>query len=108
MTHMNHAHAQTIRGVVVEEELQFTLADLCHACRAEREQLLALVDEGVLQPRGSRPQEWLFSGLALSRARAALRLSRDFELNAAGAALVLELLDEIEALHARLARMGGR
>jgi chaperone modulatory protein CbpM len=108
MTNMAHTHAQTLRGVVVEEELQFTLVDLCRACRVEREQLLALVDEGVLQPRGNAPQEWLFSGPSLSRARAALRLTRDFELNAAGAALVLELLDEIEALHARLARMGAR
>jgi len=97
-----------LRGIVVEEELQFSLADLCRACRAEREQLLALVEEGVLQPLGNAPQEWLFSGPSLGRARAALRLTRDFDLNAAGTALVLDLLDEIEALHARLARLGGR
>ena len=41
-------------------------------------------------------------GEALQRARLALRLQRDFELNAAGAALVVELLDRIDALEAQL------
>jgi chaperone modulatory protein CbpM len=96
-----------IHGIVVEEELQFTLVELCRACHARHEQLIALVDEGVLQPRGDVPQEWQFSGPALRRARAALRLTRDLELNAAGAALVLDLLDEIETLRARLRRGGS-
>lgn len=60
------------------------------ACRADSEQLMALVDEGVLTPSGGEPQDWRFGGTALQRARAALRLTHDLELSAAGAALVLE------------------
>jgi chaperone modulatory protein CbpM len=37
----------------------------------------------------------------LRRARKACRLAQDLEINAAGIALVLDLLDEIEALHAQ-------
>jgi chaperone modulatory protein CbpM len=50
----------------------------------------------------------VFSGCALLRARAALRLVRDLEVSVAGAALVLDLLDEIETLRARLRRAGMR
>jgi chaperone modulatory protein CbpM len=43
----------------------------------------------------------------LRRARTALRLARDLELSAASAALVLDLLDQIDTLQARLRRAGG-
>jgi chaperone modulatory protein CbpM len=97
-----------VHGVVVEETLHFTLVQLCRACRAEQQQLIVLVEEGVLQPAGDTPRDWVFSGPSLRRARAALRLSRDLELNTSGTALVLDLLDEIEALRSRLKRLGGR
>jgi chaperone modulatory protein CbpM len=97
-----------VHAVVVEEDIRFSLEDLCHACRADTAQLVALVDEGVLQPTGSGPREWRFAGLSLARARAALRLSRDLELGAAETALGMALLDEIEALRARLRRTGMR
>jgi chaperone modulatory protein CbpM len=95
-------------AVLVEDEIHFTLVELGRACQADHEQLIALVDEGVLQPSGDGPQAWRFDGSALPRARAALRLCRDLELSAAGTALVLDLLDEIDSLRARLKRMGAR
>ncbi len=93
--------------VVVEEEVQFTLVELSRASHTDIEQLLALVDVGALTPNGEDPQRWRFEGTSLQRARAALRLSRDLELSAAGVALVLDLLDEIETLRSRLRRLGN-
>lgn len=98
-------HAQT---VLVEEELRFSLVELSRACAARSEQLVALVDEGVLTPRGEGSAAWDFDGSALRRARAALRLTRDLDINPAGAALVLDLLDEVEVLRSRLRRLGVR
>lgn len=103
---MSELHHVAIHGVLVEEEVQFTLDELCRLCGANSEQLVALVDEGVLVTSGDDPQAWRFGGASLPRARAALRLTRDLELNAAGAALVLDLLDEIEALRSQLRRLG--
>jgi len=105
---MADPHRFVVDGVVVEEEIRFTLTDLCRACRADSVQVIALVDEGVLEPAGSGPEDWLFSGPSLRRARAALRLARDLELSVAGTALVLDLLDEIETLRSRLRRAGIR
>jgi chaperone modulatory protein CbpM len=99
MTHL----VPTVHGaLVVELQVSFTLESLCHASGASGPQVLALVDEGLLQPTGSQPGDWRFDGSALPRARTALRLARDLELGWAGAALVMDLLAEIAALRARL------
>ena len=103
---MTDRNVSATRVVVVEEEVQFTLVELCRACGAESEQLVALVREGVLTPVGDEPGQWRFGDTSLRRARTALRLTRDLELNPAAVALVLDLLDEIESLRARLRRPG--
>ena len=98
-------------GVVVEEQLVFTLPELCRAIDADAEQLRALVNEGVLQPLGdsaaTQAEDWCFGGQSLMRARTALRLSRELDIGLAGAAVVMELLDEIEALRAEVRRLRG-
>ena len=96
-----------IQGPVVEEQVHLTLAELCQACCAEQEHVLAWVLEGVLEPVGGSPQDWRFSGDSLRRARLALRLSRDLEINPPGVALALDLLDEIAELRARMLRSGS-
>jgi len=93
-------------AVLVEDELQFSLGELSHVCHAEIEQLITFVEEGVLTPMGDAPSQWRFAGTSLRRARAATRLAHDLELSAAGTALVLDLLDEIEILRSRLRRVG--
>ena len=103
---MQPANMSLLHGVVVEENVQFTLMQLCRACRADAEQMVALVDEGVLIPSGDAPHYWRFEGRTLHRARVALRLHRDLELNVAGTALVLDLLEQINALRSRLHRLG--
>ena len=61
----------------------------------------------MLTPVDEAGGEWRFAGTALRRARAAMRLSRDLELSAAGTALVIDLLDQIEALRSRLRQLGS-
>ncbi len=97
-----------MQTVLVDESLEFTLIDLSHACDAHPDQLIALVHESVLSPWGPGPDQWRFDGTALARAGAALRLVRDLHLNMAGVALALDLIDEINALKARLHRLGVR
>lgn len=105
---MNPSNMTFIQGPVVEEEVHLTLVELCRACSAEQEHVTAWVFEGVLDPVGQSPQDWRFGGQSLRRARLALRLSRDLEINPSGVALALDLLDEIAALRARLQRSGVR
>jgi chaperone modulatory protein CbpM len=92
-------------GLILEEQTGLSLADLCRACEAEAERIMELVHEGGLAPAGAEPGEWRFSGLHLQRARVALRLQTDLDVNLAGAALALELLDELDELRARVQRL---
>lgn len=103
---MNHTKLTVSYGVLVEDELEFSLAELSRVCRADVAVLVALVDEGVLTPEGNDPLSWRFAGVTLLRARTALRLVRDLELSATGTALVLDLLGERDALRAQLRRLG--
>jgi chaperone modulatory protein CbpM len=104
---MNQTNMTYIQGSVVEEEVHMTIVELCQACNAEEEHVIAWVFEGVLEPVGKSPRDWRFSGESLRRTRMALRLSRDLELNPPGVALALNLLDEIAVLRARLLRIGA-
>ena len=95
-----------VSTTVVEDELQMNLAELARACRAREEQIHVWVVEGVLQPLGESPSTWRFAGASLRRAKLAITLTRELEINTPGVALALDLMDEIEELRARLRRLG--
>lgn len=97
-----------VEGEIVEEDVEFTLVELCRASGASEEQLTLWIAEGAVEPQGATPREWRFSGAALRRVRTARRLAQDLEINAPGVALALDLLDEINALRARSRRASGR
>jgi chaperone modulatory protein CbpM len=92
---------------IVEEQTRLTLDDLCRACAIDAQRIIELVDVGVLEPQGREPARWIFVGDSMQRARKALRLQHDLDIDLAGAALALELLDEIALLRARLRAVGG-
>lgn len=94
-----------LSGDVLEEDVELTLAELCRTCRLPAERVFELVDEGVLEPVGRDPARWRFRGISVRRVRCVLRLERDLGINVAGAALALDLLEQIEALRTRLHRL---
>lgn len=92
-------------GLIHEEQSGLTLSDLCQSCRVQTTVVIEMVEEGLLTPQGPQggaPTQWRFTGVHVQRARVAVRLQRDLGVNHAGAALALQLLDEIETLRARL------
>ena len=93
-----------VTGTVVEEEVEFSLADLSQSCQVNAEWLLTLVGEGIIEPLDSRVR-WRFAGQCVHRVRTVQRLQRDLGVNLAGAALALDLLTEMAALRARLSAL---
>jgi chaperone modulatory protein CbpM len=83
---------------LVDDTAQFTLAELCNVCAVPEELVVEIVAEGIVEPMGDDPRHWRFSGVAAVRVQRVVRLQREFEVNLAGAALALELLEEIERL----------
>jgi chaperone modulatory protein CbpM len=75
-------------------------------CAVDERHIVDFVEEGVLHVVEIKSTEWYFRGEALRRARLALRLERDLELNLAGVALALELMEELERLRRELQARG--
>lgn len=86
---------------VLDDNIRFTLLELCTLGQTSAEWIIELVEEGVLEPEGIEIGEWRFGADALKRLQAVQRLQRDLRINLPGAALVLELLEEIEMLRQR-------
>jgi chaperone modulatory protein CbpM len=95
---------ELIYAEVVDDDAEVTLGELCRICHVSAERVLELVDEGIVEPKGRETAQWRFRAVSIRRARSALRLQRDLGVNTAGAALALDLLEELEAMRARLRR----
>jgi chaperone modulatory protein CbpM len=87
---------EPLLGELLSEHVEFTLQEVCRICGAGEDTIIEMVREGVVEQ--SIENEWTFSGVSVARIRTALRLQRDLDVNLAGAALALELLDEIQRL----------
>lgn len=102
---MNNDLLSLLTGDVLEEEVELSLTELCQAFHVPSERIFELVEEGIAEPLGQEPGLWIFRGISVRRVHCALRLERDLGVNAAGAALALELLEELETMRARLQRL---
>jgi chaperone modulatory protein CbpM len=89
-------------GEIFEEYAVLTVDELSRLCAVEKGYIVELVEEGVLSVLEIEAPEWRFGGAALRRARTALHLQRDLEINLPGVALALELLEELEQLRHEL------
>ena len=90
----------------IEEGACFTLQELCAACALEQEWVMRRVEEGLFPVSGAAAADWRFSGVALSRARRMRGIEGDLDAVPELAALVADLLEEMDALRSRLRRAG--
>lgn len=93
----------------IEANASIDAGTLCRSLGCEFELIVSLVHEGVVEPQGDiadSADSWRFAGVALQRASRALRLARDLEINPAGVALAMLLLDEIRRLESDLSARG--
>jgi chaperone modulatory protein CbpM len=89
--------------LVATGESAFSLDELLLASGLTRDEVETLLDYGVIEP--ARPSPLQFPAHALLRARTAARLRTGFDLNAAGMALAVDLLQRMEALEARIRQL---
>ena len=92
-------------GQLIDESSWFEIGEICEQLHVERTWIVELVDAGVLEPRGTAPEAWAFPAGALARARATARLMRDLDVNLAGVALILDLIEERRQLESRLRQL---
>ena len=99
---MTSSEDQALSGAIFEESALLTVKDLSRMCAVDERHIVEFVEEGVLNVVEVNAAEWHFTGAALRRPRRALRLERDLEINLAGLALALELMEEVERLRREL------
>ena len=102
---MKSEKTNMLSGELLEEEAEVSLAQLCQACGLSEEEIVKLVDEGIIDPVGHKPAVWRFHAVSLRRVRITRNLQQELGVNTPGAALALNLLEELEELRARLRRL---
>jgi chaperone modulatory protein CbpM len=85
---------------------QLTIEELCRTCAVQTHYVVELVQEGIIAPTrdagsSNAPETWRFSSLHVRHTKVAWRLQHDLGVNLPGAALALQLLDELETLRAQ-------
>jgi len=99
------AQHDVLTGVVLDE-VALTLEDLARACAVEPQWIAERVEAGLLGGSSLKSVEWRFASADLARARRLAALERDFDANQELAALVADLIEEVERLRGRLKAAG--
>ena len=86
--------------------LSFT--EVCLKTGLAQDVVVEIIEHGIVEPIGASPDEWLFSPAMLIVTKKAVRLHRDLEVDWAGIALAIELLDEVEQLREKNAHLQRR
>jgi len=89
------------------ERVLLSLEELAQACAVEVQWVHTLVREGLLASCAEEPSGPRFDALALRRLARMRELRRAFEASDELAALVADLLEELDELRARLRRLGA-
>jgi chaperone modulatory protein CbpM len=88
------------------EDTWMTLEQVAAACAVEPEWLLGHINEGLIPHAECVAGVWRVSVTGLTRARRMRQLERDFEAVPELAALMADLLEEMDELRTRLRRYG--
>ena len=75
-------------------------------CRVERNWLVTRLERGLMAHAHPAGDEWRLTSAALARVRRMRQIERDFEAEPELAALVADLLEEMDQLRARLRAVG--
>jgi chaperone modulatory protein CbpM len=97
---MTMTRHEIVTGNVLDNDA-LTVEELACACRVSADWVVEHVEAGLLVADESQG-EWRFASTHLSRARRLVTIERRFDANQEVAALVADLIEEVERLRARL------
>jgi chaperone modulatory protein CbpM len=104
----NDGAGALLRAEFLADDDWLRVDEVCLRLRVERDWLTELVEIGALEPRGGAdPSAWLFARRELPRVLAMSRLVSDLGVNLAGAAIIVDLVEERRRLLGRLAALSG-
>ena len=83
-----------------------SLEQVAVVCRVEHNWLVAHLERGLVAPAYPAGDEWRLTPAALARVRRMRQIERDFDAEPELAALVADLLEEMDRLRTRLRAAG--
>ena len=93
----------TYTTILLDEDTSYTLQELSDLCSQGTDLIFKMINEGMIVPAGPSPRQWRFGLREIHRVQTAQRLIRDLQINLAGAALALDLLEELGKLRRQVA-----
>jgi chaperone modulatory protein CbpM len=100
---MNTEHL--LVGVVLDD-VALTLEELAHACCVESDWICERIKSEILNNPGELQTDWRFRSMELIRVRRLVAIERDFDANPELAALVVDLIEELDRHRAQLQAIG--
>lgn len=101
-------HIQVEESLWLNESTLCSFDDLAALSGLSPAELTMLVESGVLEPVRTEPGGSVFAASCIVQVRSARRLRDDFELDAAGLAVAVNLLGRIQELERQLQALGAR
>jgi len=96
---------------MTDDDACLSVEELCSVCALEREWLVVRVREGLIPATGSADSRsadtaWRFTTTTLARVRRMREIERTYDAAPELAALVADMLEELDALRAQMHRAG--
>ena len=99
---MTTSKDETLSGELFEESAEITVIELCRVCSVEARLVDELIEEGILEPMGGEAETAVLPYSSIRRTRTVIRMQRDLGVNIPGAAVALDLIEQIHRLQVRL------
>ena len=88
-------------SIVLDDSISYDLDELCRLCKVRDDLVFAMINEGMLTPLGDSPKSWKFAATAVKKIQVTVRLQQDLGVNLPGAALAIDLMEELKELRAK-------
>lgn len=85
--------------------VQLDMERFCEEANIPATYVIEIVEHGIIEPQGHAPNVWRFADYELTIARRAAKLHRDLEMEWAGVALALDLIEEVQQLRSENSRL---
>lgn len=95
-------HQIIISSISIDSDPELSFEELCTACRVSPEYIEQLIEYGVIDLQGINLEEYRFNLTHLQRIRTMVHLQQDLDVNLPGAALVVDLLEEMEQMRSKI------
>ena len=83
---------------MANDNIIYTTNAVCYSYKLDQETINEMVSWGIANPAGNTPENWLFTHDDFERIGRASRFRNELEINIPGAALALQLLEDIQNL----------